>query len=113
MDQRRTLDEDDDLRFLGGEPPADMTGMAVMRDTEGRYVMVPATRSGRLLKGERLLVYGDLQVAMRALEEARSALDIATQSCREAGISWSLIGYATGLTTEGARKRFAPPDLDA
>lgn len=100
------------MNVAAGELPEDAKGVMLVLDAEGRTLLVPDTRTGRTLKGDRLGYYGDVMEAARELEEARKELFTAVEHARErAGISWALIGFAVGLTESGARSYFGKPGL--
>ena len=72
----------------------------------------PEPRSGpvpiaiRRLRGDALWTFGQLQAAVLALEKVCAEERENAVALRGLGASWATIGYACGLTPEGARKRF-------
>ena len=49
---------------------------------------------------------GELQAVALEVRRAERDLDAAVARVREAGMSWRLVSLATGLTTEGARRKW-------
>lgn len=55
-------------------------------------------------------VYGQVATAGQSLAELEDEIrDLVVPRARAAGLSWSLIGAALGITGEGARRRYGAP----
>jgi hypothetical protein len=76
----------------------------VLRTPEGRAAILP--KSAGRLGGDALEVYADLMGVGLQVAELEDRLGQLVDQARELGVSWSLIGSATGLTGEGARQRY-------
>jgi hypothetical protein len=70
-------------------------------------VMVIAPRSVRNMNPGALQAFGELQAAALAIVQARQEMSACVAELRDRGVSWSAIGWATGLTPEAAKKRWA------
>ena len=88
----------------GEETDFDGEDVAVMRDDEGRASIVP--RSMRKLPAELRAEVRSLIEAAAAVYESQAAVDEHVADLRQAGVSWSLIGWAVGTTGEAARQRW-------
>jgi hypothetical protein len=78
----------------------------IVRGPDGRATFLPAGARG--LKGQALTVWTDLLEAADDLRVVQEAVDEYVIEARNAGLSWATIGWAVGMTSEGARKRWTP-----
>lgn len=85
------------------DPEAEDAPVAIMRIGDAA-AFVPA-RAPRLSEAQ-LVTFSDLQMRVQVAEAAHDAVTDAVHSCRSRGLSWDLIGFATGLTGRGAQKRW-------
>lgn len=60
----------------------------------------------RRLKGEAAHCASDLQRAALAVREAQENLADQVAEARELGLSWNVVGWCVGTTSEAARQRW-------
>jgi len=104
MGKRGRRQRDEGMGLVPGQTSYDDEPVVLTKDAFGRAAMLPA--SARNLSGdlaELLGVLGDVTHEIRTLEEEQAA---AAGAARAHGLSWALIGWATGLTGEGARLKW-------
>ena len=92
---------------LGFDPMGDFGDDAVVdfwKSPQGEALVLP--RSAGRLDGERFAMLRDLQRHGHELRSLESHVDSLAEACHAEGISWSLIGFAIGLTGEAARQRY-------
>ncbi len=96
---------DDDYSPLAGDA-TDFEGedVAIIRDPQGRAALLPRSvaKLGPVLGGE---VRGLLESAAE-LQERQAAIADRVGDLRDRGVSWGVIGWAVGTTSEAARKRW-------
>jgi hypothetical protein len=88
-----------------GDYPDDL--IEVTRYPEGVALILP--RSADRLDGERRAMIRELQRIGSMLAHLSEHADGLALDCREAGISWSLIGFCLGLSGEAVRRRYGSP----
>jgi hypothetical protein len=88
-----------------GDFPDDV--IELIRSAEGTAVMLP--RSAQRLDPERRAMVRELQRIGFSLGHLMEHVDELAGDCREAGISWSLIGVCLGLSGEAVRRRYGSP----
>ena len=88
------------------EAPTDFDGedVLVTREDDGSVTMVP--RSVSALGGETRALVTEATRLAAAIAEAQADLAELVGEMREAGVSWSAIGWAVGTTGEAARQRW-------
>lgn len=77
---------------------------AIVKTPDGAAALVPW--AARRLSGEALEVFTVMQRSGLLIQQIELDLEEMAGEAREAGLSWSLIGAAVGLTAEGARRRY-------
>jgi hypothetical protein len=105
-----SVDEVDDLTPMAGDLLGDGEG-AVVTVRGGLAAMLP-TRADRLTEDQHE-VLADLERHALEVAKIQGHLRTLVGQARGSGVSWSLIGWATGLTGEGARVRYADADPSA
>lgn len=78
--------------------------VAVVRTPKGQTLLLP--RSLTRLDGEGQDLAATLQHTAAALAELQAALEDQVHALRDAGGSWSLVGWCVGTTGEAARQRW-------
>jgi len=104
----QVLDDDDEGAFPGGpgvEPDALGLGVEIRRTAEGHGVLVP--RALGRLTGEAAEIAAELQAIALHRAELLRLLGEAIADAREAGVSWSVIGWCVGTTGDAANKRWS------
>jgi hypothetical protein len=91
----------DDLDLMGDYAGDDVD---IVRTPEGLAAMLP--RSAERLDPMQMEMVRDLQRVGFAIRELEERFDALARETRDAGVSWSLIGFCLGLTGEAARLRY-------
>ena len=72
----------------------------------GAAFFAPPTAAWKRLGTLQREALADLQNHVESMRQMQLHLDDLVEELREGGVSWSLIGFSTGLTSEGARQRW-------
>lgn len=83
-----------------------LVGSVELPDGTRQAFIVP--KAVAKLGGEQRVALGDLQDAAVAVREAQAALADQVGAARLHGLSWSVIGWSLGITSQSAHERFAP-----
>lgn len=79
--------------------------VSLYRSPDGTAVLLP--RSARRLDEDQTLTLRELQSLGSQIAILEQQSHEVAREARDAGISWSLIGWALGLTGEAARLRYS------
>lgn len=92
---------------VGGEGTEDLERVDVALDARGHAFFSPVEPGAvrRLTSGQRM-VLADVQHHALEIEQLERHLDELVLEARSEGVSWAVIGWSVGLTSEGARQRW-------
>lgn len=76
----------------------------VLRESDGRATMVPKSLRRLGVNGREALA--DVQLVAGKIDELHELLAGSIADAREVGVPWSGIAWATGMSIEGARRRW-------
>lgn len=95
----------DDLD-VGNDDLEDGDSVALLTAGKARLGFMPKSMLGTM-NSQRIEIVGELQEQVMAIREAQDRVDHLVHHARDAGMSWAAIGWCTGLTSEGARLKWA------
>lgn len=96
-------------RRPAGRPPVGHA-RPVTSDAADRYAQeLPEVLDSEAAVRAQLRAIDQVRVAKRALDQAAGELAAAVRAAKQAGVSWARVGVATGITAEGARRRWLEP----
>lgn len=89
----------------GAAPPA-----VVELEDQAELVEPSRPAAIRRLEGEDRATVAAMMRAAAEVERAQAGLSDVVATARDRGLSWAAIGWATGRTGEGARRRWGAED---
>lgn len=105
MTTRQAVAEDLDLAL--GHDTLEDVAVVVARTSHGDLRAALLPRSVKALSTEDTLLVSDIQHRTVEIQQLAHQVGQLVEIARERGLSWSVIGWSTGLSSDAARKRWS------